>query len=221
MLQVGNFAHGGYASPLAAVFNLTAVVGSLVIVLARALSDCLLVLGALAAIDGRSPTFDAQVRAGLTIVLPVIGIYILSVFAIAACFVLLFVPGVIVMCMLCVAIPAEAAERRGVIGALSRSADLTRGHRWSIFGLLVLYGLAAWLISIVVGLVAGLLFFGGVSKTYLTADGGAMSYIGVVVTTFITAALAMVSAVGAAALYTELRLVKEGPQTRSLDEVFA
>jgi hypothetical protein len=48
-----------------------------------------------------------------------------------------------------------------------------------------------------------------------------MSYIGVVVTTFITAALAMVSAVGAAALYTELRLVKEGPQTRSLDEVFA
>ena len=38
-----------------------------------------------------------------------------------------------------VAAPAQVVERTGVFGAFSRSAELTRGHRWPIFGLLVIY----------------------------------------------------------------------------------
>lgn len=221
MLQVGSFAHGDFTSPFARVFTLTAVAGSVVTLLARALSDCLLVSGAMAAIDGRKSPFEAQLRASLPLILPVIGIYILSIIAISVGMILLFVPGLIAMCMLSIAVPAEVAERPGVIGALSRSADLTRGHRWAIFGLLLLYAVAIWALTSGVALITGLLFFGGVGKTYFNAEGGPLAYIGVVVTTLVTAAVTMVSAVGVAALYTELRLVKDGPQTQSLDEVFA
>jgi len=221
MLQVGNMAHGDFTSPLARIFNLTTLAGYFVTLFTRSLSDCLLVSTALAAINGRRPSFEAQLRACFPFVLPVVGIYILTVIAIAATMMLLVVPGLIVMCMLCVAVPAELAERPGVIGALSRSADLTRGRRWSIFGLLLLYALAIWVVTAIVALVAGLLFYGGVGKTFFNAEGGPLTYVGIVVTTLVTAGVTMVSAVGVAALYAELRMVKEGPQTQSLDEVFA
>jgi hypothetical protein len=220
MLQVGTVAPGVFRSPWAA-FSPWVLLGVLIYIFARAFCDCLLIGNALAAFNGRKQPFDVQLRNGLAVILPVIGIYLLSLLAIAAASTLLLVPGLIVMCMLCVAIPAGVAERTGVIGALSRSVALTRGWRWPIFGTLVLYIVAVWIVSGIVALIAGLLFFGGVGKSYLTVQGSPLAYVGIVVSTLITAVVTMISAVGLAALYAELRLVKEGPQTNALAEVFA
>jgi len=221
MLQIGNLAHPDATSAFASVFSATTLLVWLVAVVAQALCYCFLISGALAALDGRRVTIGEQVRAGLAVVLPVIGIQILSGIAIGVTSLLLIVPGVIVACMLSVSVPAEVAERTGVLGALSRSAVLTKGHRWSIFGLLVLYIVALGVVATILSLVVGLIFFGGVGKSYLTADGSPLAYLGVIVMAFVSAGYTMVSAVGLAALYAELRLVKEGPKTNSLAEVFA
>jgi hypothetical protein len=221
MLQLGSMAPAEHSSPFGSVFSATAVLGGLVGIVAKAFCNCFLISGALAAFDGRPLAVGAQVRAGLAVVLPVIGIQILSGIAIGATSLLLVVPGLIVACMLCVAVPAEVAERTGVLGALSRSANLTKGHRWSIFGVLLLFFVAIGVVSVIIGLVFGLVFFGGFGKSYLTAGAGPLAYIGVIVMAFVSAAFTMLSAVGLASLYAELRLVKEGPQTQSLADVFA
>jgi hypothetical protein len=221
MLRVGAMAHIDPASAFASMFNSAALLVWLVSIIARAFCNSLLIAGALAALDGRPQTINGQVRAGVAVVLPVIGIELLCWIAVTATTMLLIVPGIIVACMLSVALPAEVAERTGVLGALSRSAALTKGHRWSIFGTLALYIVALGVVGAIVSLVVGPIFFGGFGKSYLTAEGGPLAYVGVIVMALVSAAYAMVSAVGFAALYTELRLVKEGPKTQSLSEVFA
>jgi len=221
MVRLGAGAHADPASAVAMMSNYSVLLGALVSVIAKAICSCFLISGALAAFEGRRQTIGDQVRAGLAVILPVFGIEILSWIAIGATSLLLVVPGFIVMCMLSVAVPAEVAERAGVIGALSRSAALTKGRRWSIFGALLLYFLVIAFTGGIITLVAGLFFFGGVNKTYLTAENGLLAYVGVIVMAIVTAAYTMIGAVGLAALYAELRLVKEGPQTQSLAEVFA
>jgi hypothetical protein len=218
MLRVGAVAHTDAAPALSTGFILLA---GLVSFVAKAFSNSFLISGALASLDGRPQTLGDQVRSGLAVVLPVIGIEILSSLAVSATLVFLIVPGLIVACMLCVAVPAAVAERTGVISALSRSSVLTKGNRWSIFGALVLYFVAIIVINAIIALVVGLIFFGGVGKTYLTTEGSALAYVGVILMAFVTAAFTVLSAVAVAALYAELRLVKEGPQTNALAEVFA
>jgi hypothetical protein len=221
MLRLGSLAHVEATSAFASVFSLTALLGSLVSIVANALCNSLLISGALAAFDGRPPAISDQVRTGLAVVLPVIGIQILSGIAIGASTVLLVAPGLIVACMLCVAVPAEVGERAGVLGALSRSAALTKGHRWSIFGTLILFWLALVVTGAVIALFVGPIFFGGLGKSYLTTEVRPLAYVGVIAMAFVSAAYTTVASVGLAALYAELRLVKEGPKTQSLAEVFA
>jgi uncharacterized membrane protein len=218
MLQVGAVAHTDRTSALST--GIVLLVG-LVSFVAKAFCNSFLISGALASLDGRPQTIGDQVRTGLAVVLPVIGIEILSSLAITATLVLLIVPGLIVACMLCVSVPAAVAERTGVIDAMSRSSDLTKGNRWSIFGALALYFVAIIILNAIIALVVGLIFFGGVSKTYLTTEGSPLAYIGVIVMAFVTAGFTVLSAVALAALYAELRLVKEGPKTNALAEVFA
>jgi hypothetical protein len=221
MFRLGSLAHIEATSAFSTLFGPMALLGAAVSVVAKAFCNSFLIAGALASIDGRPQTVGAQVRAGLPVVLPVIGIQLLSAIAVGAASMLLLIPGLIVACMLCVAVPAEVGERAGVLGALARSAALTKGHRWSIFGLLVLYFVAIAIIGGIIGVVVGLAFFGGFGKSYLTSDGSPLAYVGVILVAFESAAFTMLSAVGLAALYAELRLVKEGPQTQSLAEVFA
>ncbi|MEQ8247814.1 MAG: hypothetical protein RID42_09030 [Alphaproteobacteria bacterium] len=51
------------------------------------------------------------------------------------------IPGVVLMTVLCVALPAAVVERPGIRAALRRSADLTKGNRARIFGLMLVVGI--------------------------------------------------------------------------------
>src|SRR5690606_382269 len=56
------------------------------------------------------------------------------------------VPAVVLACVLFVSIPAAVVEERGPLEAMQRSADLTRGHRLTLFAVglpLVLLAVAA------------------------------------------------------------------------------
>jgi hypothetical protein len=68
------------------------------------------------------------------------------------------IAGAVVMCIWFVASPAAVAEKLGPFAAFSRSAQLTAGRRWGIFGLTLLLGimlvglLLFWLIPLLQGI---------------------------------------------------------------------
>lgn len=80
---------------------------------------------------------------------PVILIYIISAFLAGIGFILLIVPGLIIMAGLFLAIPAKLAENINFLSAISRSWELTKGHRLSIWGVILIPLIPLILISFV------------------------------------------------------------------------
>lgn len=147
---------------------------------------------------------DALSR-GLSLILPVIGVAILAGLAVGIGMILLVVPGIIIAVMLWVAIPAAVVERPGVIDCLKRSADLTKGYRWQVFGIL--------LIIVVVALVIGF-----VLQYLLLPIGGSTLYsIG---NWIVSAVFGAFSATAAAVGYYFLRAAKEGVDINEIAKVF-
>jgi hypothetical protein len=142
---------------------------------------------------------------GLSLILPVIGVAILVGLITGIGFVLLVVPGIIASVMLWVAIPVAVVERPGVIESLKRSADLTKGYRWSIFGILIVIGIVLIVITTVLSFIL------------LSAAGFTVYSIGVWV---IQALFSAFSATAAAVGYYFLRSTKEGVDIGDIAKVF-
>jgi hypothetical protein len=157
---------------------------------------------------GRPVDFGGSLGVALKLLLPMIGLAILSSLIIGFGFVLLIVPGVIAYLMLSVSVPVLVEERLGVIGSMGRSRALTKGSRLRILLLLILF----MIVYIAVSALSGLVFF------FLAQD----SAFGAAFIAAITSAIsALVLAVLLASLYIELRTVKEGASQDSLADIFA
>jgi hypothetical protein len=78
---------------------------------------------------------------------------ILAGIGIAIGFVLIIVPGLILLTIWAVISPSIVVEDKGVFEAFGRSRELVRGHGWQVFGAIVL----TFLIIVVVGIVASLI----------------------------------------------------------------
>jgi len=139
---------------------------------------------------------------GLGRSLPVVGVALLSALGIVLAALLFLVPGIIVACMLYVAVPVCVIEKAGVFESLNRSGVLTRGYRWQIFGLLALVTIAAFIGGVVVALLGGVALWAKL-----------LSFGWQVVTTAFGAVLAAV-------VYHDLRVAKEGIDIDDLANVF-
>ena len=104
-----------------------------------------------------------------------------------------------------VAIPCCVVERKGPLQSLSRSAELTKGHRWKVFGIFILITIC----SAVIGPVIRVLFaaVGGVMV-------GLTAYI--IWSILYTAYYLIVATV----MYNDLRVAKEGIDTDGIAAVF-
>lgn len=165
--------------------------------------------------DGERPAFKPAVVAGLSRALPMVGMFILMYFGISFAMFLLIVPGLILLTMWAVAVPVLVGEGAGVFASLGRSRALTKGARWPVFGLIVALMLVYLLSFGVAGLLAG-----GFDPVAL---GTALSGIGVagIVYKLINIAVMVVATVLIAAIYLELRFVRDGDGPASLAAVFA
>ena len=94
--------------------------------------------GALQGIRGRPVSALESLRVVLPHVGPVIALAVMNGLALMVGCLLLVVPGVILATILFAAIPACVAERLGPLESWHRSAELTKGHRWRVFWLIVL-----------------------------------------------------------------------------------
>ncbi len=100
--------------------------------------------------DGRrDSSVEDLVRTATPVILPLIGAGILAGLGIGLGFLLLIVPGLILMTIWAVIAPVIVVERSGVLAAFGRSRELVRDNGWQVFGVLV----SVFLITAVVGIV--------------------------------------------------------------------
>lgn len=167
------------------------------------------------------PTLAGALSRGFRLVLPLFGLAVVSGLGVALGFFLLFIPGIIVALMWVVAAPAMVEEGTGIIASLGRSRALTKGSRWGIFLLLlaifVAFMLFTFATSFLVGSVSSVSGPGFAAATSsINANGPAMIVLTALNTLFVVLITALV-----AAIYVELRFVREGRRPEDLAAVFA
>jgi hypothetical protein len=119
---------------------------------------------------------------------------------------LFIIPGVIVATMLFVATPVCVVERLGPFDSMERSAQLTKGQRWKIFGLLVLLGVPAVTVGALIDTMAEV---AGINQILAS-----IAHVGWDATWGAAYAVLVI------AVYHDLRVAKEGVDTAQIAAVF-
>jgi hypothetical protein len=105
--------------------------------------------------DGRVDlSLSETIRAALPFVLPVAGAGILAAIGIAIGFVLIIVPGLILLTFWSLIVPSIVLGGVPAMGSFGASWRTVRGHAWNVFGTYVL----VWLLYLVFEIVLGLIF---------------------------------------------------------------
>ncbi len=156
-------------------------------------------------LNGKRVSFGDCVQIAIRFLLPTLAIGILVTIGLTIGFMLLIVPGVILALGWSMSVPVLIQERLGVFGSMSRSWALTKGSRWSLFGLFLILFIIAMIIQW--GMLLILVLFGGI----IAEIGAAL----------VQTVVSMVLSIAAAASYVELRQVKEGTGIAELAEIFS
>jgi len=196
--------NGGYYAG-ESVFGFGAITALLLQMVLRCVAVGAISYGVFRELLGQRVSLDEAISRAISVFLPVVGVAIVATLAICVAFALLVIPGFIVITMLWLAVPVVVVERPGVFASLSRSAVLTKGHRWRILGVLLIIGISSYVIEILVGRIFGA--FGG-------------TFIVDLLQWLVTAVIAAYSAVTIATGYSILRFEKEGVDVHSIAQVF-
>lgn len=169
-----------------------------------ALSEAIVLFGAFEDMRGRPVNLMESLKVGLGRFFPVVGVALLVGFLTGLAGILLVIPAFFVLTILFVAMPVCIVERMGPVKSLGRSAALTKGNRWKIFGLWLLVMIVTLIGSAIIGAIGHVL---GVAVSLVLrlvwgALAGAFNAIMVVVT------------------YHDLRVAKEGVDTDRIASVF-
>jgi uncharacterized membrane protein len=181
------------------------IIGSVLQVACASFADAAIIYGVVQQLRGRGFTVAESLGAGFARLGPVFGLSLAVGFCVGLASVLLVIPGVIVWCMYAIAIPVCVVERRGVFDSMRRSAALTKGARWRIFGVFALIVLAATLVGVIVGALATL---------------GRGLPLAVLAVYLVESAAGAFRAVTVGVLYHQLRGAREGVDIESIAAVF-
>jgi hypothetical protein len=161
-------------------------------------------------LNGRPVSIAEAVTTALRAALPLLLLGILYSLGIGFALVLLIFPGLMLVTAWSVIVPVRIVENTGISESFSRSVRLTAGHRWAIFGILLI----VWLGTAAVEFAARPLFGIAISAGAATTPSYSI-LVGVVhIFTY------MISATIAASIYYELRSAKEGIGPEHLAAIF-
>jgi hypothetical protein len=196
--------------------------GGLIMLIAAFVLQAAIVHATVADLNGRRVVIGESLSVGLRNCLPLIGLAILMGLGLAIGFTLLIVPGIMLAVAWSVAVPAKVVEKLGVLQAFGRSRDLTRGRRWAIFGLFVIYVIAAWIVeaAIMAGFAPFVLSKGLPTPATMGGFTNSINVIQLVASPLIATVSTLVSTTGGAVLYSELRGAREGVGPEALASVF-
>jgi len=190
------------------------VVSFLVSTLTNALGQAALVFGTVEFLAGRQADLASSVQKGLACMGSVFVLAILMTLGIVLGMLACLVPGLILACGWFIAVPAAVIERLGPVEAMRRSWDLTEGRRGTIFGYLMLLGLALGGLALVAGIAIGgaTLASGGASLT--------TTVILQVVVFFVGTVWLILQSTAAASFYARVRGTRDQIDVDALAEVF-
>lgn len=204
---------GGGPTPFNGTGILIAIVGVVLWIVGYFVLQGLVVKVSVSGLNGKAMSMGAAFEAGLKLFLPLLGLGIIVGLGTGLGFILLIVPGIILAVMWSASTGAVVVEGRGVFESLQRSRDLTRGYRWPIFGLAVIY----FVLSMVIGMLVGGI---GMATGGSFLDGSPSLAVSMATNAISNILSGVIGAAGAAALYYELRSVKEGVGPEQLASVF-
>jgi len=171
--------------------------------------------GTVPELRGRHVSFGEFFGRGLAQGGAAIRVAILSGILLFLGFLALVIPGIVFYTMWWVAIPVAVIERPGAMASLRRSAELTRGERWRVFGLIVSFFVAALAVGLLFGVSLGV----GLVVS-MGADQVLLDQATTIATWLWTAMLMTCQAVLTAVSYYHLRVAKEGIGIDDIAAVF-
>jgi hypothetical protein len=171
---------------------LVVLIGAAISVIITALLQAALLRAAVLASIGDPVDIDQSYRFGLSKFASVLWVSILVGLSVAVGFLLLIIPGIILLGFLSVSVPAVVVEDVRGTNAMRRSWDLVSGQFWHALGVVVV---AAIITAIIGGLIG--------------AIGGGNRFLGALFTTIGQVVVAPYSALVTVLLYVDLRARKE------------
>jgi hypothetical protein len=176
---------------------------ALVMILSQ-LGQAVILFGAFQQLRGQPLRPGEAFSRALARFFPLLGLAILYGLGIMLGSMLLVVPGLILLVMWAVAVPVCVVEGLGPVASLGRSRELTKGHRWKIFGLLALLLIVSAVGNKLVGLI-------------LSPVGIMAAALGTVIWAALLGAFWHCVIIMA---YHDLRVAKEGVSTEQIASVF-
>jgi hypothetical protein len=161
-------------------------------------------------LNGRRASFGEALSTGLRSIGPLFVIGIVYSIGVGLSLLLLLFPGFMLLTAWAVVVPSRVIENTPIMESFSRSSALTKGHRWPIFGIYVVFYLAVGAIEY-----AARPFFGLTMTSNLALSPGYFVVLAIVGTL-----TAVIAATGTACIYYELRSAKEGIGPEHLAAVF-
>jgi hypothetical protein len=207
---------GTPASP-AANLSLTFFVVLFLVIVLSTLGQAMVLYGAFQDMRGRPVSLADCLAVGLRRFFPIIGLSISMIVALMFASILLVFPALMLAMMWFVATPVCVVEQLGPFRSMGRSRELTKGHRWRIFGLVLLILIPAAIVGAIVGAVT--LYTLGPSG-FLTLSAVLTSSLGKLVSLVWKAAWGGFFAAVIAVTYHDLRVAKEGLTTEQIASVF-
>ncbi len=196
------------ADPLAlmsspgAIFS--SVVGYIVFLFLSIVLQASLIVASANDLAGKPVNFGECVNRAIAKLFPLIGLGIVVAIGVSIGFMFLIIPGIILYLMWMIAVPVMMVENLGVFESLSRSSALTKGSRWKLLGLIIVFIVFSMIIAIPIGVISL------ISESLSLVSSALLSTVS-----------AAVGAAGIAAVYIELRGSKEGTSSDQLASVFA
>ncbi len=193
-------------SPEAVLQSVGIIMLALVLtVVLNGLCQAIVLYGAFQDMRGRPVNLVELLQVGLRRFFFILVLLFVAYFLIGLAFLLLIVPGFILMTMWFVATPVCVVETLGPIRSLRRSSQLTKGHRWKIFGLIIIVA------------VVGSAIIGGINTSLEALAGPTLALIGGVI---LNGVLGAFNAIAVVVTYHDLRVAKEGINIEQIAAVF-
>lgn len=130
-------------------------IGALIAVLISAVLQAAMLRASAQATIGDPVDVEASYRYGFRRLWSVILVSLLVGLIVAAGFILLIIPGIILLVFLSASVPALIVEDRRGTAAMGRSWNLVKGNFWHAFGVIIVAGLIVGIISGIIGAIGG------------------------------------------------------------------
>ena len=173
-----------------------------------------LIFGAVSDFNGRKAEFGECMSIALRHFFPLLGMAILIFLGVFFGFIFFIIPGLIIALGWVIAAPVLIVEKRGVMDSISRSWGLTSGYKRWILLLAFIY----FVISFIIGAIVTV--FAVIAGEPATGSSTMFIVFNALFSGLLQALTTMINAAGVAAIYFELRQIREGIGAENLAAVF-